>query len=91
MTFNRFVLGATVGASDYINALRLRRLLTAAVDAALEKYDVLLSAIALSTSCSPLGHLQNCPALAEFVQIVRPCLHQYASLVFKFGSVVSAP
>lgn len=50
MTVNRFVLGATVGASDYINALRLRRILTAAVDAALEKYDVLLSAIALSTA-----------------------------------------
>ncbi len=50
MTLNRFVLGATVGASDYINAMRLRRILTAAVDAALEKYDVLLSAIALSTA-----------------------------------------
>ena len=50
MTVNRFVLGATVSASDYINALRLRRILTAAVDAALAKYDVLLSAIALSTA-----------------------------------------
>jgi aspartyl-tRNA(Asn)/glutamyl-tRNA(Gln) amidotransferase subunit A len=50
MTVNRFVLGATVGASDYINAMRLRRILTAAVDAALEECDVLLSAIALSTA-----------------------------------------
>ena len=50
MTLNRFVLGATVGAADYINALRLRRILTTAVDVALEKYDVLLSAIALSTA-----------------------------------------
>ena len=50
MTVNRFVLGATVSASDYINALRLRRILTVALDKALEKYNVLLSAIALSTA-----------------------------------------
>ena len=50
MTVNRFVLGATVGASDYINALRLRRILTAAVDAALERYDVLVTAISLTTA-----------------------------------------
>ena len=50
MTVNRFVLGATVSASDYINALRLRRILTDAVDLALAKYDVLLTAIALSTA-----------------------------------------
>ena len=50
LTVNRFVLGATVGASDYINALRLRRILTAAVDAALESHDVLLTAISLATA-----------------------------------------
>lgn len=50
LTVNRFVLGATVGASDYINALRLRRILTAAVDAALERYDVLVTAISLATA-----------------------------------------
>ena len=50
LTVNRFVLGATVSASDYINALRLRRILSAAVDDALEKYDVLLTAISLATA-----------------------------------------
>lgn len=50
LTVNRFVLGATVGASDYINALRLRRILAAAVDSALESHDVLLTAISLATA-----------------------------------------
>ena len=50
LTVNRFVLGAAVGASDYINALRLRRILTASVDAALERYDVLLTAISLASA-----------------------------------------
>jgi aspartyl-tRNA(Asn)/glutamyl-tRNA(Gln) amidotransferase subunit A len=50
ITANRFVLGATVIAADYINALRARRELTDAVNAALSHYDVLLTASALSTA-----------------------------------------
>jgi aspartyl-tRNA(Asn)/glutamyl-tRNA(Gln) amidotransferase subunit A len=50
ITANRFVLGATVMASDYINALRARRELTDAVNAALSRYDVLLTASALCTA-----------------------------------------
>jgi aspartyl-tRNA(Asn)/glutamyl-tRNA(Gln) amidotransferase subunit A len=50
LTANRFVLGAAVMAADYINALRARRELTDAVNAALSRYDVLLTASALSTA-----------------------------------------
>lgn len=48
ITGNRFVLGATIRAADYINALRARRELTAAVNAALGRYDALLTATALA-------------------------------------------
>ena len=50
MTANRFVLGAAITAADYINALRARRELTDAVNAALSRYDVLLTASALCTA-----------------------------------------
>ena len=50
ITANRFVLGATVGAADYINALRARRELTEAVNTALSRYDVLLCVSALNTA-----------------------------------------
>jgi aspartyl-tRNA(Asn)/glutamyl-tRNA(Gln) amidotransferase subunit A len=50
ITANRFVLGATVLAADYINAQRARRELTDAVNAALSRYDVLLTASALCTA-----------------------------------------
>lgn len=50
ITANRFVLGAAVMAADYINALRARRELTDAVNAALSRYDVLLTASALRTA-----------------------------------------
>jgi aspartyl-tRNA(Asn)/glutamyl-tRNA(Gln) amidotransferase subunit A len=50
ITANRFVLGATVLAADYINGLRARRELTDAVNAALSRYDVLLTASALCTA-----------------------------------------
>jgi aspartyl-tRNA(Asn)/glutamyl-tRNA(Gln) amidotransferase subunit A len=50
ITANRFVLGATVLAADYINGLRARRELTDAVNAALSRYDALLTASALSTA-----------------------------------------
>jgi aspartyl-tRNA(Asn)/glutamyl-tRNA(Gln) amidotransferase subunit A len=50
ITASRFVLGATVLAADYINALRARRELTDAVNAALSRYDVLLTASALCTA-----------------------------------------
>lgn len=49
-TANRFVLGAAIGAADYINALRARRVLTDAVDSALTRYDALLSVSALCTA-----------------------------------------
>jgi aspartyl-tRNA(Asn)/glutamyl-tRNA(Gln) amidotransferase subunit A len=50
ITANRFVLGAAITAADYINALRARRELTDAVNAALSRYDVLLTASALCTA-----------------------------------------
>ena len=50
ITANRFVLGATIRSSDYINALRARRELTDAVNASLQRYDVLLTATALATA-----------------------------------------
>ncbi len=49
-TAGRFVLGATIGATDYINALRVRRELTDAVEGALARYDALLTASALITA-----------------------------------------
>ena len=50
ITANRFVLGAAITAADYIDALRARRELTAAVNGALSRYDVLLTASALCTA-----------------------------------------
>jgi aspartyl-tRNA(Asn)/glutamyl-tRNA(Gln) amidotransferase subunit A len=50
MTASRFVLGAAITASDYINALRARRELTDAVNATLSRYDALLSISGLSTA-----------------------------------------
>lgn len=50
MTAGRFVLGAAITAADYINALRARRELTDAVNAALGRYDALLTASALATA-----------------------------------------
>lgn len=50
VTANRFVLGATIRSSDYINALRARRELTDTVNAALSRYDALLTATALATA-----------------------------------------
>lgn len=38
ITANRFILGATITAADYINALRARRELTDAVNAILQRY-----------------------------------------------------
>lgn len=50
ITANRFVLGAAITAADYINALRARRELTDAVNAALSRRDALLTASALCTA-----------------------------------------
>jgi aspartyl-tRNA(Asn)/glutamyl-tRNA(Gln) amidotransferase subunit A len=50
LTAGRFILGAAVTAADYINALRARRELTDAVNVALQRYDVLLTASALNTA-----------------------------------------
>ncbi len=50
MTAGRFMLGATLTAVDYINALRARRELCDAVNAALSRYDALLTASSLTTA-----------------------------------------
>ena len=50
ITANRFVLGATVRAADYLAALRVRRELTDAVNAVLRTYDTLLCLSALNTA-----------------------------------------
>jgi len=50
ITANRFVLGATVTAADYLAALRVRREVTDAVNDALRRYDALLCLSALSTA-----------------------------------------
>jgi aspartyl-tRNA(Asn)/glutamyl-tRNA(Gln) amidotransferase subunit A len=50
ITTGRFVLGAAVTAADYIQALRVRRTLTDAVDAALQGCDALLTATTLTTA-----------------------------------------
>ena len=48
ITAGRFVLGAAITAADFIHALRARRELTDAVNAALSHYDALLTASALA-------------------------------------------
>jgi aspartyl-tRNA(Asn)/glutamyl-tRNA(Gln) amidotransferase subunit A len=48
ITARRFSVGATIGAADYIAALELRRTLTRAIDDALDRFDVLLTAISLA-------------------------------------------
>jgi aspartyl-tRNA(Asn)/glutamyl-tRNA(Gln) amidotransferase subunit A len=50
MTASRFVLGAAITASDYINALRARRELTDAVNTVLGRYDAILTAGGLGTA-----------------------------------------
>ncbi len=50
ITANRFVLGATVTAADYINALRVRQKLTDTVNEALRQYDALMTLSALNTA-----------------------------------------
>jgi aspartyl-tRNA(Asn)/glutamyl-tRNA(Gln) amidotransferase subunit A len=50
ITANRFVLGATITAADYINALRARRELTDAVSDVLQHCDLLLTASGLGTA-----------------------------------------
>ena len=45
ITAGRFILGAAITAADFINALRARRELTDAVNAALARYDALLTAV----------------------------------------------
>ena len=50
ITANRFVLGAAITAADFIHALRARRELTDAVNAALSRCDALLTASALTTA-----------------------------------------
>lgn len=44
----RFVLGAAIGAADYIDAQRLRRSLADSVDGVLDRCDALLTAVTLS-------------------------------------------
>jgi aspartyl-tRNA(Asn)/glutamyl-tRNA(Gln) amidotransferase subunit A len=49
-TANRIVLGAAIGAADYLDALRARRELADAVDAVLALHDVLLTVAGLGTA-----------------------------------------
>ncbi|MDR3538420.1 MAG: amidase [Acetobacteraceae bacterium] len=50
LTASRFVLGAAITASDYINALRARREATDAVNDVLSRHDALLTASGLGTA-----------------------------------------
>ena len=50
ITAGRFILGAAITAADFINALRARRELTDAVNAALSRFDALLTLSALNTA-----------------------------------------
>ena len=50
ITAGRFILGAAITAADFIHALRARRELTDAVNAALSRYDALLTLSALNTA-----------------------------------------
>ncbi|MCO5340330.1 MULTISPECIES: amidase [Delftia] len=63
LTAARLLLGATVSSEDYLNALRVRRMLAACVDAALDRCDVLLTAITLDTAprVDPMPHFRHWP------------------------------
>ena len=50
ITVRRFVAGISITASDYLNALRLRRRLTSEVNEVLARYDGLIAAISLATA-----------------------------------------
>ncbi len=50
ITAGRFILGAAITAADFIHALRARRELTDAVNAALSRYDSLLTLATLATA-----------------------------------------
>jgi aspartyl-tRNA(Asn)/glutamyl-tRNA(Gln) amidotransferase subunit A len=47
ITYQRFIMGACITSADLMQALRLRRTLTDAVDRVLDRYDALLTASAL--------------------------------------------
>lgn len=63
LTLPRMLLGATIGSEDYLNALRLKRELTASVDRALEHHDVLLTAVTLDVAPAfePTPHFRFWP------------------------------
>lgn len=50
ITARRFAAGAVISAADYLDALRLRRRLTAAVDSVMQGVDLLLTAISLDVA-----------------------------------------
>ena len=50
VTVKRFVAGISITASEYLNALRLRRRLSAEVDHVLARYDGLVTAVSLATA-----------------------------------------
>ena len=50
ITVRRFVAGISITASEYLNALRLRRRLTSEVNDVLARYDGLITAISLATA-----------------------------------------
>jgi len=70
VAYQRFIYGAAITSSDLMAALRLRRTLTDAVDAALQRYDALLTASTLipaprfDANLSPL-------AVAAVVQTIQ--------------------
>lgn len=66
LTAAQLLLGATVTSEDYLNALRARRMLAASVDAALDRCDVLMTAVTLDTAprFDPKVPVRNWPVQA---------------------------
>jgi aspartyl-tRNA(Asn)/glutamyl-tRNA(Gln) amidotransferase subunit A len=63
ITAGRLAMGAAIGAADYLDALRLRRSLTDALDAALDDVDCIATACALSVAprYNPADRLRHWP------------------------------
>ena len=50
ITARRFIAGLSITASEYLDALRLRRRLTSEVDRVLDRYDAFVTAVSLATA-----------------------------------------
>ncbi len=63
-TAAQLLLGSTVTSEDYLNALRVRRMLADHVDAVLDRCDVLMTAVTLDTAprVAPLARQRRAPA-----------------------------